>query len=246
MRLKLRPSAAVLLVGALTLGMAPMAAADSVRAQESETVREYVIIDPRNGIETEDGTFYPTEEVGPDATMVFLDEEGNLPGGLTIEGLENLLSSDPSSTHRARANGQVEGEGIVALTPELVAELNGTPPPITTYAVGPLNYSANAASWSTYSGASIWGYDDTARVTYQFTTQSGSAQVVAGQGEGWYTGYNGSQFGVWKQWYAIGVSAGGSKVSKSIAWGNRVGIAKFRAKSSNSLLANGQWWPGKN
>lgn len=194
---------------------------------------DYVVINPADKIVTADGDFYPVGAIDSDTTLVILEEDGSLPGGLTQEGMERLLSSEPADFSVASR----DSSGGIELTPELVAELNGTP--VATAAKAGQAYGAYLGKWSTYTGTSRWGTTDSYRVYYSFDVTSNTVQMVQGQGYGYYTGYNGSQMGVWGQWYAIGVATDGNPKVASVPWGKKLGSTQFRAKSVNTAYASG-------
>jgi|GEM_PF-3098371 len=243
MRQTAKRNITLLCVSILTFGSVAVAHAEpSPKAADAEQPT-FVTVDPNDGVMTSQGVFYPTGALDDSTTVVILDDKGNLPAGLTQAGLERLLASRSTGALSARAG--VNSSAAIELTPALVAEFNGTAKPLVALAGNQIAYSARMGAWSMYTGKTIWGYDDTARVSYGFDVQDNTAQIVQGQGLGYYQGYNGSQMGLWSSWYAIGVAASGDSREASIPWGNVIGTAQFQAKSLNSLLANGYWWPGK-
>lgn len=104
---------------------APIAMADSGAVNSGGTKpfvaadQSYVILDSAHSVASEQGTFYPTDGLPPDALLVFRGPDGTLPGGLTEAGLARLMEMG--------AQGLIEpdGTGAVELTPELVALVNG-------------------------------------------------------------------------------------------------------------------------
>jgi hypothetical protein len=53
--------------------------------------------------------------------------------------------------------------------------------------------------------------------------------TVCTQGTGWYTGYNGGSFGLWKNWYGLGCGTSGAGVY--VPWDNVMAYPEFMAKS---------------
>lgn len=108
-----------------SVAIAPVATADngtSTAATSKPFIADdqsYVILDVTDSIETQDGQFYPTGDLPPDALIVFRDADGNLPGGLTEEGLARLMEM--------KAQGLIGPDqgGALELSPELVALVNG-------------------------------------------------------------------------------------------------------------------------
>lgn len=58
-----------------------------------------------------------------------------------------------------------------------------------------------------YWGDNVIGMDDSTRVYYGFDVNDASWMQACGQGRGYYRGYNGSDFGVWESWYALGCTS---------------------------------------
>lgn len=108
----------------ISVALAPVATADgSVTSADSKPFiaddLSYVILDVTDSIETQDGQFYPTGDLPPEALIAFRDADGNLPGGLTEEGLARLLEMKAQSLIGPDQGGALE------LSPELVALANG-------------------------------------------------------------------------------------------------------------------------
>lgn len=172
----------------------------------------YVIVQTSDAVVSSDGSmFIPISSYKEGDLVVIADSLGNLPVGLTEQKLAQMTSS---STF--------------------------VPPRSTRASYAYYAYSTN--NWSNaYSGWSAIGFNSSATVRYNFAAAGGTSQVNAGQGLGYYLGYNGSQYGVWSQWYNLGVASenGGGA---SVPWGNVAAVTKFRAKCATSTICGGYFW----
>ncbi|WP_394942298.1 hypothetical protein [Psychromicrobium sp. YIM B11713] len=68
---------------------------------------------------------------------------------------------------------------------------------------------------------------------YSWSVDSESNGTICGQGTGWYSGYNGSQFGKWEVFYPLGCGTSGYK---RVPWDNVLAYPKFQAKSTSVAL----------
>lgn len=61
----------------------------------------YVILDPTSAETTDSGTFYPSGHI-PDGTLVVIrNDDGSLPGGLTVAQLELLIEAQARGDYAA-------------------------------------------------------------------------------------------------------------------------------------------------
>lgn len=84
--------------------------------------------------------------------------------------------------------------------------------------------------WSnSFYGGTLIGLDSSARHQYAWKVTEGANQHACAQGVGYYTGYNGRDFGIWRQWYGLscGTEGGGS-----VPISNTYSRAEFKAKST--------------
>ena len=79
------------------------------------------------------------------------------------------------------------------------------------------------------------------QLSYTFTVTAETNQMAEAQGLGFYTGYNGSEFGVWQQWYNLGTADSTSLGGWTVPWGNVEAYPKFRARSLMPSYAIGFW-----
>ncbi len=134
--------------------------------------------------------FHPTGTVSDDTLVVIPNDDGTLPFGLTSAEVEEFAALSPTSGDAALAT---------LIPPEAVAASAISPAAINS--VHP--YTATAVWSAAYSGNNIWGWDDTARVSYTFSVTEATNQQAAGQGLGHYRGDNGSEMAVWSAWYGF-------------------------------------------
>ncbi len=195
----------------------------------------YVIVDPDSGIPVGDSTFYPTGDL-PDGTYVVIREaDGRLPGGLSEKQLASLVRQE-----RAGGAVQLSDGSVVVPPPDQASSLKS---PVTT--LSSAAYAASIGGWSSpYTGASIWGFDSTATVYYSFIAFLNTSQLNAGQGLGYYYGYNGSSMGLWSNWYSLGTASDISAGSALVPWGSVIAVAKFRAQCITTAICGGYFSPG--
>lgn len=84
----------LLLNGSVTVASASDTVPDSV-------TRGYVILDPTSAETAGSGVFYPTGDI-PDGTLVVVrNDDGSLPGGLTVAQLELLIEAQARGDYAA-------------------------------------------------------------------------------------------------------------------------------------------------
>lgn len=199
----------------------------------------YVIVDlsqatSTNARTTNDGvTFYPTGPISEGTLVVIPQPDGSLPGGLTVAELNEKVAQSKSHT------ALIDGSEFIDASVTTNAAAQASP----TRTAASYAYSANSSTtWSrNFQGTSIWGYDATARVQYNFSTPAGYNQTNAGQGLGYYVGYNGSEMGLWSQFYNLGSARPGVSGGGSVPWGEVLATAQFRAKCATSTVCWGNF-----
>ncbi len=147
--------------------------------------------------------FYATGPIG-DNTLVVMPEIYEAVG-LTFEDVRGLDTvAEISAAIAASA-----GEALLSSCGGVVTGVYG---------------SWSSASTSQCSVAGSPNY----RLPYAWNVQPNTNQSAAVQGRGYYVGYNGSEMGVWSQWYGVGVGASGYA---TVPWGNVWSYPKARARS---------------
>lgn len=206
----------------------------SVNAQASalpDAKPRVIIVDPEGSgvVRRGDATFYPTGPIGQDDVVVILDDKGKIPGGASIAALREWIASG-----REGPAPSTSGE-VVETRNRMVIPLAGC---------GGVSYAAAPYVWSReYSYcSSIAGATASTRVSYVFSVTDGSNQEASGLGQGWYQGYNGSQFGVWSAWYGLGIADGASNTGALVPWGNVWAVPKFKAMSTMLAGAFGYFY----
>jgi len=184
----------------------------------------YVIADPGAARVTEEGVFYPTGKIAADTVVVIPQADGSLPNGMTTAKLERLYGPRHSLPVSARS-GEVSPRSVSTAAASNYAYL-----------------ASSASSWSrSFAGPNIIGADAGVKIHYRFTVASSTSQTNAGQGLGYYRGYNGSEFGTWSKWYNLGVADTRTPGSTSVPWGNVSAQTKFRAKCATSTICSGSF-----
>ena len=184
---------------------------------------DYVILDPNgpDAVTTAEGVFMPMGPIDKDTLIVVENPDGSLPGGMSM--------SDVAALARARAAGDVAAMTSLAFDadPTAVAAAGNVT------AAAAYSYAAAPNIWTApYRGTNIIGTNSSVRVYYSFSVTPATNQQAAGQGTGYYVGYNGSQFGTWMKWYGLGIASDGSNGGGSVPWGNVAATAQFRAMST--------------
>lgn len=210
------------------LGTTAAQATAAVSTSETPTPG-YYIIDRATAVQVGDATFYPLKNLPEGTITVMPDPDGSLP--VTTAQLDRIVAAKASgdATVMRRVQAEIQAETQPAAV-EALASCWG--------------YVAPYHMWSgVYLGTAIWGYDESARVTYSFGVTPGTNQQAAGQGVGWWYGYNGSDFGLWRAWYNIGTATSLSSPSYTVPWGENLARTEFKAYSINFSLATGCWMP---
>lgn len=218
--------AAVVIAAVLTLAwvQAPAMASPSAAPPKPQvqTGKGYVKVKESSGVRVGSGTFYALPEGSKNDLIIVTDDAGNIPGGVTAEQLVAIAQSGSQAAAPVASSGKAIGTQAVALA-------------------NFYNYSALPYTWTpAYSGTYVMGASG-ARWIYWFSVTSGSNQSAAGQGQGWYRGYNGGSFGVWSYWYGLGVATDGSNGGGNVPWDGVAAYAKFKAYSNVNHLAAGYW-----
>lgn len=200
-------------VAALLAGGIPAHAAEDPIADDPG----YVIVDLDDAVSTGNGqVFYPTGLIDDDTIVIIPDASGALPNGLT-----EALLDDMTPAQRTQALSPNAGIALAA-----------------TYA-----YGATSTGWSqAFKGGSFIGLNDSTTAYYGFNVSLGTSQRNAGQGLGYYRGYNGSEFGTWSSWYNLGTASSQGDGGASVPWGNVASNKQFRATCATSTLCGGYFW----
>lgn len=219
-------------LSALTL-FAPVAtSARGDTGDEGGSGPGYVVVQPSDAVHTKTGTFYPTGPIDSDTVIVIAESDGSLPSGLSDDELSQIVAAMRAGD--ATAARLAVGPGT---------QISGAPNPSASSAAARLTkyqWSAPPLGWgSPVYGNNIIGWNDSARITYAFGVTAGTNQQALGHGLGYYRGYNGSDFGVWSKWYAVGTATGSSEGHGSVPWGNVIGRARFKGYSQTLHLALG-------
>ena len=184
----------------------------------------YIVVGPSDAQVAGDATFYPTGPISDDTLVVIKDSDGNLPGGLTTSDLQTLVQQKRAGTLTTSADETTAPSSVVT--------------PLTTY----YSWSATSFQWSgSYAGGSLIGWDDSATATYYFRTKDATSETAAGDGIGYYRGYNGSTFGTWSSWYALGNAGTSGHTKAGIPWGNVAAVKKFEALCTTSTACFGDF-----
>jgi hypothetical protein len=210
-------------VPALVVGLALIGGGPANAAVQGDIATSgYVIVQPSDAISVDGNrTFYPTGPISDSTLVVIAEPDGSLPGGVTEAQLNNV------ATQRE----------LVGASPSSSA---------TTAAVAMNNtYEGwSSVNWSQeFVGASVIGLNDSTVLYYSFNVNAFTSQTNAGQGLGYYRGYNGSTFGVWSQWYGLGSATPGAMRQTSVPWGNVAAVAKFKVKCATTTVCGGHWGP---
>ncbi len=180
--------------------------------------RGYIIVSSEDSVRGEDeSVFFPTGPISEGTLVVVALPDGSLPGGLTVAKLDQLVAEK-----RSRNSLQGGGGGGTLLSNF------------------PYAYAATSTGMSSaYTGQSLIGADPTAVASYVFNAQINSTQLNAGQGLGYYRGYNGSVFGTWQAWYNLGTGSADQVGGGTAPWGEVAAVEKFRARCVTTTVCNG-------
>lgn len=186
----------------------------------------YIIVDRADSVNVDGATFHPTGPISEDTLVVIPDEDGTLPDGLTEEGIQSIIAQKRSG---ALTQDSVTVDAAAAPEGDVAARA-------TLY-----SWAATSAQMSrAYNGGSFIGLNSNTTASYYFYTQSGFGQRAAGNGMGFWTGYNGSQFGTWERFYGVG-NAGTAGTGGSVPWGNVAATQKFQARCTVTAACFGQF-----
>jgi hypothetical protein len=180
--------------------------------------RGYIIVYPADA-ETYDGaTFYATGPISSDTLVVVAEPDGTLPGGTTEADIAAMIAT-------SRSDRSFSSQG--SLSPLLL----GWP------------YAALSSGWSgtyNYSPAYLAGPGGVAY--YNFDVEPSTSQTNAGQGLGYYRGYNGTTFGLWAAWYGLTAATSSSTGGGTTPWDNVSAYQKFHAKCAKTTACSGRYW----
>lgn len=184
----------------------------------------YIIVGPGDAQSEKEGTFYPTGPISDDTLVVIADEDGSLPGDITEDQLQQLVAQ--------KRQGQLTKSTAEATSVESAVT------PLTTY----YSWSATSTGWSgAYQGGSLIGWNDSATATYWFKTASGYGQTAAGNGLGYYRGYNGTTMGTWAKYYGLGNATSTGHTKNGIPWGNVAAVKKFKGLCTTTTVCFGDF-----
>ncbi len=159
-----------------------------------------------------DGTaFYPTGKLAAGTIMVIPNEDGTLPGGMSISEIARRANS---STTMAAASSCLGGTYLTTLN--------------------------TWTSVQTATNCVVIG-SSTGTVSYWFGIAPGTNGSALGQGLGYYQGYNGSTFGIWAKWYGLGMASDGLPGGATLPWVNVAANPKFMAMGMSIVPAMGNW-----
>lgn len=218
----------LILVGTCTVALllgATAAQATAGTSTPKPAAPGYFIINLSSGVQVGNATFYPTGHL-PEGTIAVVPEpDGSLPA--TRTQLDQIVAA------------KARGDAITVQRIQAEIALGDMQPAVECH-----SYVAPYHAWSgDYTGGGVIGLTESARVTYSFGVTEGTNQQAAGQGLGYYYGYNGSDFGLWKAWYTIGTATSGENAVASLPWGESIGRAHFMAYSIALSLATGCFTP---
>lgn len=212
---------APVVVAGLIVGQVPAAAEASPGAVTAPREGGYVLTNVADAQVTPEGVFYPTGKISASTIVIITNPDGSLPNGLTSAKLHSMY-----------------GEEVRGVSNQPPARNDSVRIAAASYTY----LATSASSWSqTYAGPNIIGADAGVTVKYTFSVAAHTAQTNAGQGLGYYRGYNGSDFGTWSKWYNLGVADSDGSKRTAVPWGNVAAQAKFRAKCATSSACNGTW-----
>ena len=175
-------------------------------------------------------TFYPTGQLPPGTLLVIPDESGALPGDMSLSEIKASAASAQANGGHAMARSTSSGPNTTSVAP-----MSALCPDV--------SYSALYNTWSAPNSWSCGyiGTNWTVQAPYWFVVGVGTNQYAAGQGLGFYQGYNGTTFGVWSAWYFLGTADGNTPGGLSVPWGYVAATPQFKAESLNIPLAMGSF-----
>lgn len=213
----LRRRAAVVILSAAALVLAGLGAPAATAATNYPGVEHgkgFIVVDPNapDVVHKGNATFIPTGPVDANTLIVVRGDDGSLPYGMTLDQVAAKVSS---------------GAGVQPMS----------------YCGEFTVWGAKARSYSNISSAQCaMGGNPNAVVSYGFWVTPGSEQWAQGYGLGHYLGYNGSDFGLWSQYYYLGQAQSDEPGGQTVPWGNVMEYPKFYAFNlSYTFLAAGVW-----
>lgn len=216
-------------------GNAPVFGVDGLDADPLDP--GYVIVGAHEGQAVGDAVFYPTGPISDDTVVVIAEPDGSLPGGLTESTLQ-ALAAEARDGKATQFGLDSLGEGAFSVPDTAARDF------VAMASATPRAYLTNGTSWSgIFSGGSIIGTTANTTVSYVFTAPLNTAQINAGQGRGYYRGYNGSQMGTWAQWYNLGTATARRTGGAAVPWGQVISTTAFRAACATASVCNGKWGP---
>ncbi|SDB84847.1 hypothetical protein SAMN05216410_0424 [Sanguibacter gelidistatuariae] len=100
-----KTSGALIAAAAMLVASSAIAQADSSGVDGADLVKGpgYVIVGPHgsDAAATTHGDFYPTGDIDPDTLIVVRNDDGSLPGGISIAQLEQLLEAQAKGDYAA-------------------------------------------------------------------------------------------------------------------------------------------------
>lgn len=198
----------------------------------------YVVVDPSQAEATSNGTFYPTGAVDADTLVVIPNADGSLPAGVTqakLDAIHSQLNTAAGVKAAEQLGYTVAGPGAAKSSG---ASTNAVASPSATQASHA--YSASSAGFSrAFAGPNIIGTTATTTVNYNFSIGQGFDQFVAGQGLGYYRGYNGSEFGTFSKYYTLNSATPTTAGGGTVSWGNVAAQTQFKARCAKSTICGG-------
>ncbi|MGO4587070.1 hypothetical protein AB4Z38_24780 [Arthrobacter sp. 2RAF6] len=197
------------------LGLSPARSA----SPEHEIAKKYdgVYVMDENAVGTTlDGgaTFYPLPTEAEGALIVTPEVARDLhlkPGEFPVSQLGNLYTL---------ANAPEKSDSILAPSFQAVSATAATDHHTSFWAPLGGSWSAEIRRLTSYSHVS--------EKYYGWSVAPAADVGVCTQGSGYYTGYNGGSFGLWKRWYGTGCGKSGSS---RVPWDNVLAYPTFMAKS---------------
>jgi hypothetical protein len=193
-------------------------------AAQAADAAGYIIVSPTSSKASGDATFYPTGPISDDTLVVIPNADGSLPGGVTEHQIQSAVAQKRAGPLAGMDTLELSGSDAVARD-------------VTEY-----SWSATSAGFSDlYTGGSAIGVDDSAQVVYTFSTAEGYDQTAAGNGLGYYRGYNGSEFGTRAKYYGVGNADSSGNGGVAVPWGNVAAVKKFQAQCTKSTVCFGNF-----
>ncbi len=196
-------------------GLSPGRIASPLHENVKKDDGVYVMDGNAVGIAEDGGaTFYPLPTEAEGALIVTPEVARDLhlqPGEFPVSQFDNLYAS---------ANTPERSDAILAPPFQAVGAMAATDHYTSFWAPLGGSWSGEIRRLTSYSHASEKYYGWSVAPTAIFG--------VCTQGSGYYTGYNGGSFGLWKRWYGTGCGKSGSS---RVPWDNVLAYPTFMAKS---------------